>query len=238
MRTDLGAPRTRLLAVVAGWAVLVLVLALAGMGGRTRPLPLDAVHMPELPQPRAGALSRVGPMAQYMQVAARPVFDPGRRPRPFFIENTTGAESNQGFDFTLSSVLITPALQMVILQPGGGGDPVRVKLGEEPAGSPGWRLAEVAPRSAAFDGPEGRRTLELAVYTGVAPIPGQSPAAAPDATPPAAAANPAGEPDVTTAQERQMQQIRQRIEARRAQMRQREQAQSAAGTPPVPPPQP
>ncbi len=263
MRADLAAPRTWLLATVAGWAVLVLVLALSGMGGRIEPLPVDPARLADLPRMRPAAASRIGAADQYMQVAVRPAFDPGRRPRPFFIENPDGAGAGQGFDFTLSSVLISPALQMAILLPGNGGGALRVKLGEEPEGAPGWRLAEVNPRSAAFDGPEGRRTLELSVYTGngqgplppVAPAVAQGNAPAPPVAAPGGAAKGApgadnasaatlmaaaqavlAEMDVTAAPERQLQQIRERIEARRAQLRQQQEAPAATPVPSSPPP--
>lgn len=256
MRADLAAPRTWLMATVAGWAVLVLVLALSGMGGRIEPLPVDPARLADLPRMRPVAASRVGAADQYAQVAVRPAFDPGRRPHPFFIENPEGAGSGQGFDFTLSSVLITPALRMVILQPANGGEALRVKLGEEPEGSPGWRLAEVNPRSVAFDGPEGRRTLELPVFTGngQTPLPGgaQTTPTAADAAPRAqaiaaaaadkAAAAGGSSPgsaavDPASAPERQMQQIRERIEARRAQLRQQQETPTAAPVPLPPPPQ-
>ena len=45
MRADLAAARTWLLATVAGWAVLVLGLALFGMGGRIEPLPMDPAQL-------------------------------------------------------------------------------------------------------------------------------------------------------------------------------------------------
>lgn len=257
MRADLDSPRTWLLAAVAGWAVLVLGLALSGMGGRIAPLPVDPT-LANLPQPRPAAVSRIGPADQYVQVAARPAFDPGRRPHPFFIENAGGDDAARGFDFTLSSVLIAPGLRMVVLQPAGGGEALRVKLGQEPAGSPGWRLAEVGPRSAAFDGPEGRRTLELPVYAGngQGPLPdvaqrvpaqgnaGPSPVAAPAVVPgtgnPSAAALVADAQavlagvEVTAAPERQLQQIRERIEARRAQLRQQQKGAASAPLPPQP----
>lgn len=239
MRADLDAARTWLLATVAGWAVLVLGLALAGMGGRIEPLPVDLARLADLPQPRPAAASRIGPADQYMQVAARPVFDPGRRPRPFFIENTGAPGSGRGFDFTLSSVLIAPTLRMVILQPSGGGEALRVKLGEEPEGSPGWRLSDVGPRSAAFDGPEGRRTLELPIYAGSGQVPVADNAEETAAVPAAAAATSSPAPattDVAASPERQLQQIRERIEARRAQLRQQQEPVPAAPVPPSPPP--
>lgn len=256
MRTDAIAPRTWLLAAVAGWAVLVWLLALFGLGGRIAPRATDPSLAANLPQPRAATASRVGPLGQYAQIAARPAFNADRRPRAFFIEGQGQGNAAQAFDYVLSGVLITPQLQMAILQPGSGdGLSLRVKVGESPEGNAGWRLAELHPRSAVFDSPDGRRTLELQTYTGG----GEAPVAQTGATPPvtvqddaastanaAAAANQAAQaaqagkpPAAPAAQqvltpEQQMQQIRERIEARRAQLRQQAQRQNAA-KPPSPP---
>ncbi|MFT3763161.1 MAG: general secretion pathway protein GspN [Pseudoxanthomonas sp.] len=258
MRADALAPRTWLLATVAGWAVLVWVLGLFGLGGRIAPLPVDPARLADLPTVRPAAASRVGPAEQYVQVAARPAFDSGRRPRPFFIEGQDAGDGGQAFDFALTSVLISPNLQMVILQPAQGGEAIRVKLGEEPAGSPGWRLAEVQPRSAVFDGPDGRHTLELRVYTGGGeaptasrslpaqtapgnaaslrqgdapplPVPGNAAQTANRRAPATAASSPApAAAQNAPSAEQQMQQIRERIEARRAQLRQQQEQPSAA----------
>lgn len=257
MRADAIAPRTWLLAAVAGWAVLVWLLALFGLGGRIAPRAADPSLAANLPQPRAATASRVGPLGQYAQIAARPAFNADRRPRPFFIEGQGRGDAAQAFDYVLSGVLITPQLQMAILQPGSGeGLSLRVKVGESPEGNAGWRLAEVHPRSAIFDTPDGRRTLELQTYTGG----GESPPAQAGAPPPiavqgnaanaanaAAAANQAaqaaqgGKPPAPApaaqqvlTPEQQMQQIRERIEARRAQLRQQAQRQNAE-KPPSPP---
>ncbi|MFT3755848.1 MAG: general secretion pathway protein GspN [Pseudoxanthomonas sp.] len=270
MRVDTLPPRTRLLATIAGWAMLVWVLGLFGLGGRIAPLSVDPSRLADLPAVRPAAASRVGPPEQYVEVAARPAFDSSRRPRPFFIEGPQAGEGGLGFDFALTSVLIAPALQMAILQPVQGGEALRVKLGEELRGSPGWRLVEVQPRSVVFDGPDGRRTLELRADLGG----GEAPPArsvlaqaalgdsgAPDqeddaSPPPTSPGNAAPTPSqssaapataaaglVTTAAgnaqspERQIQQIRERIEARRAQLRQ-QQEQSSATEPPSSPPDP
>ena len=60
MRTDAIAPRTWVLATVAGWAVLVWLLALFGLGGRIAPRAADPSLAANLPQPRMAAASRVG----------------------------------------------------------------------------------------------------------------------------------------------------------------------------------
>lgn len=261
MRTEAFGPRTWLLAAIAAWGLLAWVLALFGLGGQIRPLADDPSLVSPLPQLPAKAAERLGPLADYSQIAARPVTSPNRQPQPFFI---TGDETEQArdFDYVLSSVLITPQLQMAILQPAGGGEGVRLKVGEAPESQPGWRLVELEPRSAVFEGPDGRRTLELRVFdgaggpvssmpvntmpgpgmpTGPAPSGGTAPPSAPQVLPaqptpgrvapaapmvPPASADAAVEPPLST--EQQMEAIRKRIEARRAQLREQ-------GTPASPP---
>jgi len=181
---DIGA-RTWLYAGLAGWALCVWVLAMFGMGGSIDRLDDDPSLRQALPQPHSPGAQRLGPMAQYADVAARPLFTDNRRPQPFVIDPMGEAEgAGNDFDYVLSSVLRTPALQMVILQPAGGGEPVRVKLGGAPDAAPGWVLQSVAARGAVFAGPEGERSLELRVFDGSggqAPTPMSSPVATPAA---------------------------------------------------------
>ncbi|RZA31541.1 MAG: general secretion pathway protein GspN [Lysobacteraceae bacterium] len=253
MRTDAIGPRTWLLVAVAGWALVAWLLAVAGMGGVIRPLPADPSLVQALPQLRPAAAERLGPLDQYTQMSARPLFSETRQPESFFISGEEGGEQPQSFDFILTSVLITPRLQMAILQGKEGGESVRVKLGDAPESSPNWRVVEIHPRSVVIAGPDGQQTLELRVFDGnggqppttisstnpvpapvavpgTAPVaqsqpPRQAPAAGPtqpqpqpgsaDAAPAESAA--AAEPVMTT--EQQMDLIRKRIEARRAQLR-------------------
>jgi general secretion pathway protein N len=248
VRVDSAGPRTWLLATVAGWALLAWVLALAGMGGRAALLADDPGLLQPLPQPRPSPPERLGPLAQYAEIGARPLFAEDRRPHPFSLQTANGeqAETNT-FDYMLTSVLITPQLHMAIVQPSQGGDSVRIKLGEAAEDIPAWRLVELNPRSAVFEGPEGRKALDLRTFDGVG---GQSPtemreadatvdatnAGAPEARPPPPAAAvvdadadtnakpapppaPASAPQPTST-EKQMDAIRKRIEARRAQLRQ------------------
>lgn len=262
MRTDAAGPRTWLLASLAAWGLAVWLLALLGMGARVSPLPADPALVQPLPRLPPSAPERLGPLAQYRETSARPLFNRTRRPQPFFISGDEG-EQSQTFDFVLSSVLITPGLQMAILQPTAGGESVRLKVGESPESMSSWRLLEVQPRSASFDGPDGPRTLELRAFDGTggqAPtpmsargnaatmagpspplaVPGAAPAGTPspsgralprpadgNAADPAAAAA-AEQTDQATAltTEQQMDAIRKRIEARRAQLRAAEKAPS------------
>lgn len=280
MRADTAGARTWLLATTAGWATAAWLLAFAGMGGRVE-APLDDPTLlrplPALPRP---VDSRLGPLGQYTEIAARPLFSQDRRPKPFSLQPEGEAQA-QAFDYVLSSVMITPTLRMAILQNPDGSQSLRVKLGEAPEGQPGWRLVALNARSAVFSGPDGERTMDLRVFDGrggqaptaiaaptVAPRPAPAgvpvappgaverpgrvsaievapgvPAGSPQtpATPPSSAANAANAaspssattPAVSTSEQAQMEAIRKRIEARRAQLR--EQAQQSSLSQPKPP---
>ena len=149
MRLDDAGPRTWLLATVAGWAVLAWLLALAGMGRHAPELDADPSLLRPLPTTRAPAAERLGPLAQYTQIGARPLFSTDRQPKPFFLQGQGDGESkNNAFDYLLTSVLITPNLHMAILQPADGSESERVKLGEVPDSHPARRLIPLDARSA------------------------------------------------------------------------------------------
>jgi general secretion pathway protein N len=122
----------------------------------------------------------------------------------------------------------------------------RVKLGDVVEGS-NWRLVNLEPRQAVLEGPSGQKVLPLRVFDGAsgeAPTPvadadtAQAPAAASapprSPSPPPVAQNAAPPTNATVSkpdpnqmtQEQQVEAIRARIEARRAQMR--AEAESAA----------
>jgi general secretion pathway protein N len=244
MRADRIAPVTWLLATAAAWAVLGAALAWAGMGGRIAAADAASVAAQALPQPVADA--NAAAPAPFDAFASRPPFAQDRSPHPFVIPgggNDARADAS-AFDYVLTSVLITPRLRMAIVEPAQGGESVRVRDGESAEGLGGWRLVELRPRAAVFEGPGGRRELDLRVWAGGdgtgAAAPGTMPMQAPPPAPmPATRAEPAP-PAAPAAPEasqvaQQMNAIRSRIEARRAQLRreaQRPQPQSpAAATP-------
>jgi general secretion pathway protein N len=237
-------PATLLLAVLAGWALLLLVLALMGLGGRV-PYARDDVRLaPPLPKFTLTRInSRLGAQSDYHEVADRPLMMAERRP----VAIAAAADTTTDFDAVLTSVLITPTLQMAILTDNQGGASRRVRVGENVQGT-SWRLVQLNPRQAIFEGPSGQRVMDLRVYAGAAGIPGvpmavmnatdenaQPPAAAAAAppmpanaqprttnppTPPIATASPnAPDPAQPLTQEQQIDAIRKRIEARRAQAR-------------------
>lgn len=254
MGLESAGPRTWLLAGVTAWAVLVLLLALFGMGGRIAPLPENTALLRPLPVLPRPASERLAPLAQYAEIASRPLFANDRRPHPFSLQPQNGAEQAKAFDYVLTSVMITPTFKMAIIQaPDNRTPPLRIKLGEAHESLPTWHLRSLDARSALFVGPEGERRLQLRVYTGVggeAPTAVAAPAPRPAGEPvqpepvqppptpgvseadqaaPSPEAVPVPQTNSTQAQsppaqpmteQAQMEAIRKRIEARRAQLRQ------------------
>ena len=130
MRIEGVAPRTWLLATITGWALLLWMLALLGMGGRAQRLPDDPSLLARLPQLAPASPERLGPLAQYDAIGARPLFSEDRRPQPFSLSADGDGDSAPAFDYVLTSVLLTPSLKMAIVQPSAGGDSIRIRLGE------------------------------------------------------------------------------------------------------------
>lgn len=221
-RFDQAGPLTWLLAAGAGWAVLLWIGALLGMGGQVDEAVPPAAET-ALPQARPATPDRIGPLAQYAEAASRPVFTQDRRPRSFMATGPEGdnVATSQSLDFVLTGVLISPQVQLAVLQPSGGGDAQRVRVGSSPEGGAGWRLVEVQPRRAIFEGAGGQSALDLRTF-GEAGGPVATPVARPQ--PNAAVANAVPPPRPQTADEPQDEEaridaIRKRIEARRAQLR-------------------
>ncbi len=198
MRAEDAGARTWLYAALAGWAVCVWVLALFGMGGSIDRLEDDPQLRQALPATAQRGAERLGPLQQYGDISTRPLFTDNRRPQPFTIDPMgEPAGAGDDFDYVLTSVLRAPGLQMVILQPTGGGAPVRVKLGEAPETASGWTLQTVEARRAVFAGPQGERALELRVFDGVGGEPPTRVAVVP--SPPAPGSPPLSEPAVADA---------------------------------------
>ena len=220
-------PLTWLLAGFLGWALLLWIGALFGMGGRIAPV--EPLPPGALPQPGAATPDRIGPLVQYAEAAARPLFTQDRRPRGFLASVPEGegeAAQSQSLDFILTGVLISPQVRLATLQPSGGGEPQRVREGSSPESANGWRLLEVQPRRVVFEGSSGQDTLDLRTFGGSGQAPGAVavPAAAVPPPPPVAQGADAAPPQSEAAR---IETIRRRIEARRAQLR----AGSANATP-------
>ena len=244
-------PLTLLLAAAGLWALSVFVLALGGLGSRF-PAATAGIEAPALPKIALTRTEpRLGAYANYMEVGQRPLLMPDRRPG---ITPSADGQGTSDLDVTLTSVMITSNLQVAILTDNKDASSRRVRMGETVAGS-NWRLVQLEPRRALLEGPTGQRELLLRVFDGkggqaptASMVRGEpkadadAQAATPSAgqpQPPQAAQTaergmaetsaPADNPRGTGAavtQEQQVEAIRRRIEARRAQMR----AEAAAGS--------
>ncbi len=229
-------PAGALLAALAIWSLALLALAIGGLGARVDPHPPNAALAPPLPQVSLTETgSRLGPPSDYLEVGSRPLLSADRRPPP--VTDAGDGASEAPLEVVLTSVLIAGDLKLAIVQRQGDTTGLRVRLGEAVTGT-SWRLVELEPRRAVFEGPQGRRELELRVFDGaggstvVSGSPSPPPAAATaskpggdtaaaDAeavtAPPTASAQ--SQPAQELTQEQQVEAIRRRIEARRAQMR-------------------
>jgi len=240
-------PMTLLLGGAVLWALCLLVLALGGLGTRFAEPELSQALEP-IPQASLTATrSRLGAWEEYAEVGARPLMNEGRKPSVVTAMAADGGSSE--LDVTLTSVLITSNLKMALLTDNKDNSSRRVKLGDVVEGT-NWRLVSLEPRQAVLEGPTGQRMLPLRVFDGasgeaptavantdapgqgggsVPPPPPQrslpvAPPVAQNASPVAPVARP--DPNQMT-QEQQVEAIRKRIEARRAQMRAEAEAASA-----------
>lgn len=239
-RFEQAGPSTWLLAACAGWALLLWAGALLGMGGQLAEARAGASGA-TLPQPAQATPDRIGPLAQYAEAAARPLFTQDRRPRSFMATGPEGGDAaqSQSLDFILTGVLISPQVQLAVLQPTGGGDSQRVRVGKSPEGAAGWRLVEVQPRRAIFEGPGGQGTLDLRSFGDASAPPVATALPAPPPPPPPQAGPAQGTQALPAVvepqdQEARIEAIRKRIEARRAQLRAAQANSSSAAPPPKP----
>lgn len=217
-------PSTWLAAAVAAWASGLLLLGFAGMGGRVGPHPPDLSIAPPIPELRfSDSAARLSAPTDYLAVSERPLFNPDRRPSPVAVADTS---VQTPFEGVLTSVLLTDGLKMAIFSEDNGQVSRRVRLGETLPGT-GWRLAELQPRRAVLEGPEGQRILDLRVFDGQggqAPTP-QIVSADPQANaamPPTLmeqASQATAEGQRSAEDQAQIDAIRARIEDRRAQLR-------------------
>ena len=217
----------------AAWSALFALAGLAGLGSRYQPLGDDASLAPPVPVlDLQRATSQLEPVSAYAEIAERPLFNPDRRPMPVEqgAQDSEPVEAESAtFDVVLTSVLLRDDLGIAVVLHSPSGTSQSVKLGDELKGDlAGWKLVELAPRKAVFEGASGRKEAPLRVFDGTG---GQAPTAieAPPAAEqpaPVAGAQPAqpGAPPVAGAAaadspEARAELIRKRIEERRRQMR-------------------
>lgn len=222
------------LGLIAGWALLVAIVAVAGLGGRVGLHPDDPAHVPSVPRLDLSQVRTDLPaMDRYAEVAQRPLFNADRRPLP--PEEVGGEEEAPPpptpLEVTLTSVIISGDVKIAMVQDNRSRQSQSVRLGQNLEGEmAGWKLVELAPRKAVFEGPAGRAEADLRVFDGSG---GQAPTALTAVQPvmrdsgarpeDGSAVQPEQEGEVvqvaTETPESRAELIRRRIEERRRQMR-------------------
>jgi general secretion pathway protein N len=219
---------TLLLGALALWALLVMIAVYAGLGSRYGLHPDDASRVPELPRlDLSRAENPLQSLTDYSVVGERPLFNADRRPIPSTDAPPTSGEPAPPapLDILLTSVILSGDTQIGIFLDRKTNKSQTVRVGANLEGEQsGWRLVELAPRRAVFEGPTGRTEAEMRVFDGQggeAPTPLAS--SAPEATRDPNAAAPASTDPNAAAQpqtpESRAELIRRRIEERRRQMR-------------------
>ena len=216
---------TLALATLAGWAALTALVVYAGLGARFTLHPDDPSLASPLPQVNlARAETRLGPLEDYAVIGQRPLFNADRLPLPEDAETGSEgadeeAEAAQPLDVTLTSVVLTKDVGIALLTDNKTKETQSVRVGGMLEGEQsGWKLAQLEPRRAIFEGPTGRTEVELRVFDGSG---GQSPTPLGRKTEgegEGEAAQPAEQPEEMTPETR-AEMIRARIEERRRQMR-------------------
>jgi len=219
---------TSALAALTAWSGVFALSALTGLGGRFNTLEEDASLVPELPQVNLEqAVSRLEGQGAYAAIGDRPLFNYDRRPLPPVVSQAADAGNTStapaSFDLVLTGVIKSGDRQIAIVQhtPTGKSQSVAVGSGLL-AELAGWTLVELQARGAIFEGPGGRKSVELRVFDGTGgqpptPVDVAAPAQAVAAQPVGADGQPAQAPVDTPEARAEM--IRRRIEERRRQMR-------------------
>jgi general secretion pathway protein N len=227
------------LAVVAVWSAGVLVAVEAGLGGRWSLHPDARIDPDQIPEVRL--VSGVGSVAgfeDYASIVQRPLFNEDRRPPPE--EASAGEEGGVVAEVPLNvmvtSIVLTAERQIAIVTDPESKRSQTVSVGAALEGDQSaWRLVELQPRSAVFEGPGGRSAVDLRVFDGQGGEPPTPVAQAPVVQPQAQAPRPGGEAGgqkpgdegrpqgsvvvEADSPEARAEQIRRRIEERRRQMR-------------------
>jgi len=227
---------TLVLAVFCGWSLLVLLVVHAGLGERYSLHPEDAAQVTVPPSLRLNrAQSALGSLDSYAVIGERPLFNSNRRPLPPMGSDAAPvvAVAAAPLDVLLTSVVLRGDTQIAQFTDKRSGTSQSLKIGQALAGEQSaWRLVELAPRGAVFEGPSGRVDVELRVFDGQGGEPPTAPpvvnqdVAASNAQAGAEAGQQAGQQrsgaeagaDGQTPESR-AEMIRRRIEERRRQMR-------------------
>ncbi len=177
----------------------------------------------------------LGPFESYAVIAQRPLFNFDRLPLPSPDAPAEAPASVAPLNVVLTSVVLMGDAKIAIVNDPAANKSQSVRLGSSLQGDQaGWKLVELEPRRAVFEGPGGRTAADIRVFDGQGGEPPTPLAAAPIQESPPDGSNPAagggmqgGQASVTDpgagvvneSPESRAEQIRRRIEERRRQMR-------------------
>ena len=210
-------------AILAGACAVLLLLALAmqfGFGRGYSWLPPDADSAGVANVAIDKTPFRLPPETQFADTTARPLFNDDRKPTP----DTPDAAAvppppKVPLNIALTGIILTPQLHLAMVHDKLKNKDVALKEGMPMDGDQGgWTLTRINPRSAVFRETSGEE-VEVELSTAVAgPSPNPRPGIPGQVLPhpPMAAIPPVA---ATSFQNMQAQQLQQRIEQRRAQMR-------------------
>ncbi len=230
---------TLLMGCFCGWSLIVLLVVETGLGSRYSLHPDDPEQIAVPPSLRLDrAQSGLEDLAAYAEIGERPLFNMDRRPLPPMASDEAPAPvSAAPLEVLLTSVVLRGDTQVAQLTDRRSNVSQTLKVGDSLAGEQSaWKLVELAPRRAVFEGPGGRAEAELRVFDGQGGEPPSAPPVAASAsegtgrevvqeTSPEAQATAAQGAEAQTPEAR-AEMIRRRIEERRRQMR--EEAAKAA----------
>lgn len=234
---------TLLMACLCGWSLVVLLVVESGLGARYSLHPDDPEQIAVPPSLRLDrAQSSLSELPAYAEIGERPLFNMDRRPLPALpSDEPQPAVSAAPLEVLLTSVVLRGDTQVAQVTDRRSNVSQTLKVGDSLAGEQSaWKLVELAPRRAVFEGPGGRAEAELRVFDGQG---GEAPTAPPvvasaadgggrevvQESPPdaqAAAGAAGGQGAEAQTPEARAEMIRRRIEERRRQMR--EEAAKAA----------
>lgn len=233
------------LAAIVALLLLLVVLFWFGVGRGYSWWPLDPANESARQKKLANAQFRLGPWDGFAELTARPLFNEDRKPTPPMPPESQGEKPPRNLDIVLSGVIMTPRLRMAIVKEKGKEKAMSVKEGGAlPGDWSAWSLAELKPRGAVFKNSAGEsETLELIAVANsqkptppppprvvppnpavpTTPVPAQAqaqPQTQPSSQPPVLPPPPQGQQPAPEAAA----DLQQRIDARRQQIREQQQA--------------
>jgi general secretion pathway protein N len=231
---------TYVLAGLCGLMLLVALVQSLGIGSGYELEQPEAEGLDSaLQEPLLVVQNNLAGFPEYSEIEQRPLFNADRRPQAVVVAETPVVQESAPpvpLNATLAGIVLTPAARLALVRNDSTQEVFRVREGMPlPGDLGGWRLKELQPRNAVFDGgSQGEAELKLdpaaeappapgappppvnAVPGQVNPAPGQASPAPGQANPGQAPADAAAQSNDAAAREAEVRRI---IEERRRQMR-------------------